>query len=76
LVDGRKIIDVVDGRCSGLIALRSKGNNGFGYDPLFLVPGTGKTVGQLPVWLKQRLSHRAAAARRMKVALKKLAGRG
>ena len=31
LVDGKGIIDVVDGRCGGLITLRSKGKNGFGY---------------------------------------------
>lgn len=69
LVDGWQIIDVVDGRCSGLIALRSKGNNGFGYDPLFFLPRYGRTFGQLDPAVKARISHRARAFQKIKIAL-------
>jgi XTP/dITP diphosphohydrolase len=66
LVDGRKIIDVVDGRCGGLIALRSKGDNGFGYDPLFFLPRYNKTFGELNPAIKAKISHRAKALAKMK----------
>ena len=66
LVDGRKIIDVVQGRCEGFIALRSQGNNGFGYDPLFLIPRYGKTFGELPLDVKAKISHRAKALKKIK----------
>ena len=41
----------------------TRGEAGFGYDPIFLVPGTGKTFGEMPPEEKRRYSHRAAAAR-------------
>jgi len=72
LASPTKLLAVTSGTWSGQIAEAPKGRNGFGYDPLFLVPGTGKTVAQLPVRLKHQHSHRAAAARRMKAVLKKL----
>lgn len=71
LVDGRKIIDVVQGRCEGFIALRSQGNNGFGYDPLFLIPRYGKTFGELPLDVKAKISHRAKALKKIKKVLEK-----
>jgi XTP/dITP diphosphohydrolase len=40
-----------------------RGQAGFGYDPIFLVPGTGKTFGEMPPEEKRRYSHRAAAVR-------------
>ncbi len=61
--DGR--IMLARGTWRGRIALKSAGRGGFGYDPLFWLPGLGKTVGQLPVRRKHRLSHRARAAARM-----------
>ena len=60
------------GTWHGRIAAAPQGRNGFGYDPLFLVPGLQKTVGQLPASVKARLSHRAVAARRMAAVLRRL----
>ena len=64
LVNGRGIIHLASGSCSGVIASRSKGRNGFGYDPLFLVPSYQKTFGQLDPAVKARISHRAMALRK------------
>jgi len=69
LVDGEGIIDVVSGRCGGLIALRSKGNNGFGYDPLFYLPRYKKTFGDLDPAIKAKISHRARALKKIKKSL-------
>ncbi len=44
---------------------RGRGDNGFGYDPLFYVPELGKTAGELAPDHKNRISHRGNAARRM-----------
>jgi XTP/dITP diphosphohydrolase len=49
------------GTCEGRIAQQPRGNNGFGYDPLFVPTGYTQTFGELPDELKQRLSHRARA---------------
>ena len=67
-----RVVHVVEGDWKGRIAFHPAGSRGFGYDPVFLVPRLGKTVGQLPSRVKQRLSHRAAAARRMHPALRRL----
>jgi len=40
-----------------------RGEAGFGYDPIFLVPGTGKTFGEMAPEEKRRYSHRARAVR-------------
>lgn len=66
LVDGKRIIDVVNGRCSGLIATRSKGTNGFGYDPLFYLPRYEQTFGQLDPTIKAKISHRSRALKKIK----------
>jgi XTP/dITP diphosphohydrolase len=49
----------------GTIADEPRGENGFGYDPLFLVPGTEKTIAELPDAEKDAISHRGRAARRI-----------
>ncbi|PIQ83243.1 MAG: non-canonical purine NTP pyrophosphatase, RdgB/HAM1 family [Candidatus Omnitrophica bacterium CG11_big_fil_rev_8_21_14_0_20_63_9] len=59
----------------GRIATTPAGQGGFGYDPIFWLPARGKTVAQLPASLKQRLSHRALAARRMQRVLSSLTRR-
>ncbi len=53
----------------GTITRAPRGTHGFGYDPLFLVPGTGSTIAELPDGEKDRLSHRGRAARRILVLL-------
>ena len=50
-----------EGRCDGSIAYAPLGEGGFGYDPVFLLPGTGKTFGQLTQEEKSAVSHRGRA---------------
>lgn len=52
---------VVTGIWEGTIGTRPMGQNGFGYDPLFLVTGRGCTAAQLPPQIKNTISHRARA---------------
>ncbi|MDD5712505.1 MAG: XTP/dITP diphosphatase [Smithellaceae bacterium] len=59
------------GRWEGRIAKEKAGESGFGYDPVFYLPELGKTVAQLPLELKNRLSHRAQALEKLKEALAK-----
>lgn len=59
---------VVEGTIEGLIAENPRGENGFGYDPIFLVPEAGRTTAEMSPEEKNRISHRgraAAAARRL-----------
>jgi XTP/dITP diphosphohydrolase len=52
-----------EGECRGEIVPEWRGEAGFGYDPIFLVPGTGKTFGEMPAEEKRLYSHRARAVR-------------
>ena len=61
-VPGRTI-DIFEGDCRGEIVPEWRGEAGFGYDPIFLVPGTGKTFGEMKPEEKRRYSHRANAVR-------------
>ncbi|OPJ56308.1 ribonuclease PH [Alkalithermobacter paradoxus] len=61
----------VKGTCEGKIALTPVGENGFGYDPLFIVDGYDKTFGELSSEVKNKISHRAKAMEKMKVELEK-----
>jgi XTP/dITP diphosphohydrolase len=51
----------LEGICEGFIAHEMKGNNGFGYDPIFYVPELRKTMAELTLSEKNRISHRARA---------------
>lgn len=57
------------GACEGIITEAPRGNLGFGYDPLFLVPSKNRTMSELPVDEKNKLSHRAAAFRALAILL-------
>ncbi|NCC24341.1 MAG: RdgB/HAM1 family non-canonical purine NTP pyrophosphatase [Deltaproteobacteria bacterium] len=59
--DGREI--VAHGRWPGRIGHEPKGENGFGYDPLFVAPEQGLTSAQLDPETKNTLSHRGQALR-------------
>lgn len=61
--DGREL--VVRGTCEGYIADGPAGNNGFGYDPLFYVPAFGLTIAQMDAELKNSISHRGNALRKI-----------
>jgi XTP/dITP diphosphohydrolase len=65
-----------EGECRGELVPEWRGEAGFGYDPIFLVPGTGKTFGEMPPEEKRKYSHRAAAARALleSGALQRLSG--
>ena len=52
-----------EGECRGEIVPEWRGEAGFGYDPVFLVPGTGKTFGEMAPEEKRLYSHRARAVR-------------
>ncbi len=56
---------VAEGAWHGSIARAPRGTNGFGYDPLFLVAGRGRTAAELPEEEKNRISHRGQAAARL-----------
>lgn len=51
----------VEGVCKGYIGFEKKGESGFGYDPLFIVDGYGKTFAELGEDIKNKISHRAKA---------------
>jgi XTP/dITP diphosphohydrolase len=69
LVDGGEVAETTRGTFEGRIAFEPRGSGGFGYDPIFEPlseePG-GRTVGQLSAEQKNRVSHRAQAARLMR----------
>lgn len=63
---------VVEGVCEGKITRTPRGSGGFGYDPLFLVDGTDKTMAELSEDEKNRISHRARAFAKLRLVLEKL----
>jgi XTP/dITP diphosphohydrolase len=67
--DGEPV--VVEGTCSGKITRTPRGSGGFGYDPLFLVEGTDRTMAELSEEEKNRISHRARAAQNLRLVLDK-----
>jgi XTP/dITP diphosphohydrolase len=54
-------IYLAEGWCEGEIITEERGSGGFGYDPIFLLPELGKTMAELSMDEKNRLSHRARA---------------
>ncbi len=51
--------DLAEGVCPGTLAEAPRGTNGFGYDPIFVPDGHGKTFGELDDRIKNEISHRA-----------------
>ena len=60
-----------DGVCEGRIATEPAGSNGFGYDPLFYYAPYGMTFGMIDMTLKNQVSHRGQAVRKLRTALLK-----
>ena len=60
-----------EGELKGLILEKPSGNGGFGYDPLFMVPEYGKTLAELSLEIKNRISHRGRAAEALRLFLVK-----
>ena len=69
--DGREI--VARGECPGHIIEEERGDNGFGYDPLFVPEGYGSTFGMLSPDVKNEISHRALALKNLAKELEKMA---
>jgi XTP/dITP diphosphohydrolase len=65
--DGR--YDAYEAKWDGLIIDERRGDNGFGYDPVFFVPQLGKTAAELPPEIKNKVSHRGQAFALLRKAL-------
>ncbi len=61
LADPLGSIEIAEGQCAGEIIDEERGTGGFGYDPIFLVHEAGKTMAELDMDEKNKLSHRARA---------------
>ena len=68
LTDGRSL--KTEARCEGEIAEEVRGEEGFGYDPIFFIPECGKTAAELSEEEKNKISHRGKALRKMERILK------
>jgi len=66
---------VTEGRCEGVIARAPRDGGGFGYDPLFIVTGYGRTMAELTEQEKNAVSHRARAIQALRPALEGLIAR-
>ena len=64
-------VELCCGECQGIIALSPKGKNGFGYDPIFYLPEQGKTMAELSMEDKNKISHRGLAAEQARQTLVK-----
>jgi XTP/dITP diphosphohydrolase len=65
-------VELFSGVCPGLITDKPRGAHGFGYDPIFFIPELGKTMAELTLEEKNKVSHRARAAVKAADYLKKL----
>ena len=72
LASPEKILIETEGTLEGLITEQEEGQNGFGYDPIFFVPGLKRTVAQLTAEEKNAISHRGNAIRKLKPRLNEL----
>lgn len=66
-------LQFAEGECLGEIIPKERGNFGFGYDPIFAVQGAGKTMAELTMVEKNKLSHRALAIEAIKAQLRAFA---
>jgi XTP/dITP diphosphohydrolase len=60
-----EVLVEVEGFVEGVIAEEGRGENGFGYDPIFYLPEKGKTIAQLPYEEKNAISHRGRALKKL-----------
>jgi len=65
-------VALCSGECHGLIALESRGEDGFGYDPIFYIPELDKTMAELPLEIKNQISHRGKAVQKARRLLEDL----
>jgi XTP/dITP diphosphohydrolase len=69
-------VDVAEGICPGEVIPEQRGEGGFGYDPIFLVEGLGRTMAELDLEEKNEVSHRAQAVRALLTILRRRMGIG
>jgi len=61
MIDINGVVGEVEGCCEGFITTEERGTGGFGYDPIFYVPGYGQTFAEMPLSEKNKISHRGIA---------------
>ena len=66
--------EVAEGSCEGVAITTPRGDNGFGYDPLFFLPERGRTMAELAPAEKNAISHRARATARALPILRRMLG--
>ena len=74
IASGEKVLIEVSGFCEGLITFFPKGENGFGYDPIFEVSGLGETYAEVDHEKKKHIGHRGNAFKLLIPKLKQLLG--
>lgn len=57
------VVELCSGECQGFITSEPRGEEGFGYDPIFYLPKLDKTMAELPLEIKNQISHRGQASR-------------
>jgi XTP/dITP diphosphohydrolase len=67
--DGK--VELFSGECRGVVIDTPRGTHGFGYDPIFFIPELGKTMAELTLEEKNKVSHRAKAAEKARAFLMK-----
>jgi XTP/dITP diphosphohydrolase len=72
LVKNKKLLKKFEGELKGYINQKMEGKKGFGYDPIFYLPKYKKTVAQLSLKEKNKISHRAKAFEKLKKYLEKM----
>lgn len=70
IIDGKETL--FEGICEGQIITQRRGNQGFGYDPVFIPDGSDKTFAEMNMEEKTRYSHRAKATEKLVVFLNNL----
>jgi len=58
------VVELCSGECQGFITFEPRGEEGFGYDPIFYLPRLDKTMAELPLEIKNQVSHRGQAVRK------------
>jgi XTP/dITP diphosphohydrolase len=67
----KNLLGVFEGICHGIISSEPRGGSGFGYDPLFIRTDSGKSFAELPLDVKNRISHRARAFEKAAVVIER-----
>ena len=65
-------VEICSGECHGFITFEPRGKQGFGYDPIFYLPELDKTMAELPLAIKNQVSHRGRATRKVYQVLDRL----